>query len=71
MHTFQGESCTIHYNSDMSGDLHIIANAENTDKDIKVTVILKAGDILKFVAEYIRSERIGEIESKDWEEFLK
>jgi hypothetical protein len=65
MHTFKGESCRIHHNSDMSGDLHIIKS--HTEEQI----VIEAEDILKFVAEYIRSERVGEIESKDWREFVK
>lgn len=29
MHTFEGKSCRIHYNSDMSGEVHIC------DKNLK------------------------------------
>lgn len=65
MHTFKGESCKIHYNSDMSGDLHIIKNHTNEQ------IVIEAEDILRFVAEHIRSQIIGEIESIDWKELIK
>lgn len=34
MHTFEGSSCRIHFNSDMSGDIHIAE--KGSDKEIKV-----------------------------------
>ena len=65
MHSFHGKSCTIHYNSDMSGDIHIIQ--EHTENEVKVD----GEDILKFVAEFIRSEKIGKLEQTDWKEILQ
>jgi hypothetical protein len=65
MHTFKGKVCVIHYNSDMSGKLHIIKT------DTEENFIIEAEDVLKFVAEYIRSNRITDLEVTKWQEFLK
>lgn len=64
MHTFDGKSCRIHYNSDMSGEVHICDKA--TDKELKV----EAQDILDFVAEYVRTERIGILEQMSTDSIL-
>lgn len=54
MHTFTGNTCKIHYNSDMSGELIIASgNAEMT---------IDAQDILNFIAEYVRSQKIRGLE---------
>ena len=53
MHTFEGKSCRIHHNNDMSGEVHICD--KNSDKEL----VIDAHDILDFVADYVRSERIG------------
>lgn len=65
MHTFRGKSCKIFFNADMSGNINIIEDL--TDEQI----VVEADDILEFVAEYIRSKQISEIEQRDWKEFIK
>lgn len=67
MHTFEGKSCRIHYNSDMSGEVYICD--KNTDKELKI----ESQDILDFVADvadYIRSERIGTLEQMSTDSIL-
>lgn len=65
MHTFIGKTCRIHHHSDYSGELHIFD--EKTLSEIRID----AEDILKFVAEYIRSNKIGQLENMDVSELLK
>ena len=64
MHTFEGKSCRIHYNSDMSGEVHICD--KNSDKEL----VIDAQDILDFVADYVRSQRIGMLEQMSTENIL-
>ena len=64
MHTFKGKSCRIHYNSDMSGEVHIC------DKKSDKELVVDAQDILDFVADYIRLERIGMLEQMSTESIL-
>ncbi len=64
MHTFEGKSCRIHYNSDMSGEVHICD--KNSDKEL----VIDAQDILDFVADYVRSQRIGTLEQMSTENIL-
>lgn len=65
MHTFEGKSCRIHFNSDMSGDIHIC------DKDSEEEIQVDGQDILDFVANYVRIERISKLEQMDTKEILK
>lgn len=65
MHTFEGKSCRIHHNSDMSGKIHICD--KNSDKQLEV----EGQDILDFVADYIRTERIGTLEQMSTESILQ
>lgn len=64
MHTFEGKSCRIHHNSDMSGEVYICD--KNSDKEL----VIDAQDILDFVADYIRSQRIGMLEQMSTENIL-
>lgn len=64
MHTFEGKSCRIHHNSDMSGKIHICD--KNSDKQLDVD----AQDVLDFVANYIRTERIEMLEQMSTESIL-
>ena len=64
MHTFEGKSCRIHHNSDMSGEVHICD--KNSDDELKV----EAQDILDFVANYIRAERIEKLEQMNADSIL-
>ena len=65
MHTFKGKSCTIHYNGDMSGELEIYV------PKTKDRIGVRADDIMEFVMEYIKSEKIAELESMHWENFMR
>lgn len=64
MHTFEGKSCRIHHNSDMSGEVHI--SDKNSDKELVVEV----QDILDFVADYIRTKKIGMLEQMSTDSIL-
>lgn len=64
MHTFNGNSCRIHYNSDMSGEICI--SDKVSDKEITVN----AQDILDFVANYVRNKRIARLERMETETIL-
>lgn len=65
MHTFEGSSCRIHFNSDMSGDIHIC------DKDSEQEIKVDGQDILDFVANYVRSERISKLEQMETKDILE
>lgn len=64
MHTFNGKKTRIHYNSDMSGNIII----QNKDYDLELSVL--GEDIIDFVAEYVRSQKIGKLEQMDSKEIL-
>lgn len=64
MHTFNGNKTRIHYNSDMSGDC-IIFNKE-TEQEVKVS----CEDILEFVAEHMRIQKINKLEQMNSAEIL-
>ena len=64
MHTFKGEKTRIHYNLDMSGTCNII------DMETECEVTVPCEDIVAFVAEYVRSQRVGEIEQMGIKEVL-
>ena len=64
MHTFNGESCIIHYNNDFSGEITIVNPSDNY-------IIVDAQDILKFVAYcYIQSSLVDKIEQMDYKDLL-
>ena len=62
MYTFNGKSCTIFQNGDMSGKLIIT-------KD-NVEIKIDSQDILDLVAEYIRQEKISKLEQMETNELL-
>lgn len=64
MHTFKGKSCTIHYNGDLSGELEIYV------PETKDRIGVQADDILEFVMEHLKSEKIAELESMNWKDFM-
>ena len=64
MHIFEGKSCRIHHNSDMSGEVHIC------DKNSGKELVIDAQDILDFVADYVRTQRIGMLEQMSTENIL-
>ena len=65
MYTFETKKTTIHYNSDMSGNCHII-NSETGE-----VVEVPCEDILDFVASYVRMQKIGKLEQMDTKELLR
>lgn len=64
MHTFEGKNCRFFYNSDMSGEIYI--RDKNSDKELKV----ESHDILDFVANYIRNQKISKLEDMTTKEIF-
>lgn len=64
MHTFHGKKTRIHYNSDMSGNIII----QHKDYELELSVL--GEDILDFVAEYVRSQKISKLEQMDSKKLL-
>lgn len=62
MHTYKAQNTTFVHDSDLSGDV-IIRRGNN---EIEVP----GEDLLSFVAEYVRSERVGALESASHREIL-
>lgn len=56
-----------HYNSDMSGNV-LITNVYNEKYQF---VEISGSDILEFVAEFIRSKKISQLEQMNTKEILK
>ena len=65
MHTFEGNKTRIHYNSDMSGDC-IVINKE-TEQEVRVS----CEDILDFVANYVRIQKISKLEQMETKDVLE
>lgn len=76
MLTFNGNSCVIHYNSDMSGELMIHQKPtmdekiETEDDEQKREVSIDADDIIEFIGYFIKSELVGKIENMSAKEVL-
>lgn len=66
MDTFVGKSCRIHHNSDLSGKAIITIPSHGTSKTIEVL----AEDLLDFIAEFVRGERISKLEQASTKEIL-
>lgn len=64
MHTFNGNSCNIHYNSDFSGEAIIYNKNDNTE------ICVDSQDLINFVAEYVRSKKVSQLENMDSDEIL-
>lgn len=64
MHTFEGKSCRIHFNGDMSGQLIIF------DKTTEKEIIINSKDILDFVADYVRNKKMANLEKMETERIL-
>lgn len=64
MHTFNGKKTRIHYNSDMSENIII----QHKDYELELSVL--GEDILDFVTEYVRSQKISKLEQMDSKEIL-
>lgn len=56
MHTATCGKTNFNFNSDLSGDV-VITN------DAGTTIMVPGGDLVAFVAEYVRQQRIAEIEN--------
>lgn len=57
MHSSKINKTQFHYNSDMSGEVIIIVN----DQEIKV----EGDDLIEFVLDRLRDEKIGQLEQMD------
>ena len=67
MHYFESSNgVRFNYNSDMSGLVEIKPGFRNNDTSFEVS----GRAVLEFVAEYIRLQRIAEIEGQDVSELL-
>lgn len=64
VHTFDGKSCTIHYNGDFS-DEAIISN-----KDGNAEICVDTQDLIDFIAEYVRSKKVGRLENMNSDEIF-
>lgn len=73
MHTHIGKTCTILSNSDMSGEIVVVVdcNRITTLDSGKKQIMLRADDILEFVADFLRNEKIEHLESLDFKDILK
>ena len=60
MHTFNGKSCNIHYNSDFSG----------YNKNDHTEMRVDSQDLINFVAEYVRSKKVSQLENMNSDEIL-
>lgn len=58
MHSFHGKSVNIHYDADVKTGECVIVNKEN-GQEIRVL----GSDLLRFVAQYIREQKIIKIEN--------
>ena len=65
MHTFNGKETIIHYDSDVATGKVIIRN-KHYDLELSVS----GEDIIDFVAEYVREEKIGKLEQMNSKEVL-
>lgn len=65
MHTFKGNKINIFHNGDYSGEIKIINKATSESMEIE------SEEIFKFVAEYVRSKKIQEVEGMNYNDLLK
>lgn len=71
MHTFPAKSVTFHHNSDLSGDVWLDVKSEVEVHENGVKTVKVAGkDILAFVADYVRNQRIAALEQADTDTLL-
>lgn len=64
MHSFNGKSCNIHYNSDFSGEAIIYNKNDHTE------IRVDSQDLINFVAEYVRSKKVSQLENMNSDEIL-
>lgn len=65
MHSFHGKSVNIHYDADIKSGECIIINKETGEK-----IRANGRDLLNFVAEYVREQKIAKLEKTDAIEIL-
>lgn len=64
MHTFNGKSCNIHYNSDFSGEAIVYNKNDNTETRVETQ------DLINFVAEYVRTKKVSYLENMNSDEIF-
>ena len=64
MHAFNGKSCNIHYNSDFSDETIIYNKNDHTEMRVD------SQDLINFVAEYVRSKKVSQLENMNSDEIL-
>lgn len=64
MHTFNGKSRNIHYNSDFSGEAIVYNKNDHTEMRVD------SQDLINFVAEYVRSKKVSQLENMNSDEIL-
>jgi hypothetical protein len=62
MHSFHGENIVIHHNGDYSGECIICQEG----KEIR----MNTGDLIDFVAAYVRNQKIGQLEQMSSKDLL-
>lgn len=65
MHTFSHDNTTFHYNSDLSGDVHIIHEGSGRED-----AYIPGEALLAFVAHHVRNQRISALEDASDAEVL-
>ena len=65
MHSFSGKTVTIFHNGDYSGDFILLE--KNSNNEIKID----GEDLFNFLAGYIRTEKIREIENMNLNELIQ
>ncbi|MFL1672511.1 hypothetical protein [Paenibacillus dendritiformis] len=67
MHTHTGKTVSFIHHGDYEGEVYIVGETEDGNE---VSIKVDSEDIFDFVASYVRSELIGEIEQADSRELL-
>ena len=74
MHTFTHDNgktrVNISYNSDMSGDCLILMKENNTNDNDWESFRIPGDILLKFVAEYVRQQKISKLENMNYMDIL-
>jgi len=73
MKIFKGTTCTIHSNSDLSGNIVITTSNKNVDiysDNRGVEIRISASDLLEFITNHFKNEKISQIEKMDIRKLL-
>lgn len=65
LRTYEGSSCIIHYNSDLSGDVEIVTGIHGES-----SISVSGKDLLDFVANFVRDEQMSILENSSTEDIL-